>query len=64
MIGNYKILKEIGEGGFGKTYLALHTILNKKVVIKQSLYKSIEAQKILLNEAFGNKSKISDNNRN
>lgn len=51
MIGNYKILKEIGEGGFGKTYLALHTILNKKVVIKQSLYKSMEAQKILLNEA-------------
>jgi serine/threonine-protein kinase len=51
MIGNYKILKVIGEGGFGKTYLAEHTILKKKVVIKQSLFKSEETQKIILNEA-------------
>ncbi len=51
MIGNYKILKVLGEGGFGKTYLAEHTILKKKVVIKQSHYKGAIAQEIMLNEA-------------
>jgi len=51
MTGNYKILKVIGEGGFGRTYLAEHNILQKKVVIKQSLFKSKVAQKIILNEA-------------
>jgi serine/threonine protein kinase len=51
LIGNYSILKVIGEGGFGRTYLAQHTILNKNVVIKQSHFKSPAAQKILLNEA-------------
>jgi serine/threonine protein kinase len=51
MIGNYKVSNVIGEGGFGKTYLAEHAILKKKVVIKQSLFKSEEAQNIILNEA-------------
>lgn len=51
LIGNYKIKSIIGEGGFGRTYLAKHIILDKKVVIKQSLFKSKVAQKIILNEA-------------
>ena len=51
MIGNYRILKVIGEGGFGRTYLTEHDILKKKVVIKQSHFKSQAAQEIMLNEA-------------
>ena len=51
MIEKYKILKIIGEGGFGRTYLAEHEILKKKVVIKQSNFKSPVAQQIILNEA-------------
>lgn len=51
MLGNYKILKVIGEGGFGRTYLGEHSILKKKVVIKQSLFKGQIASDIVLNEA-------------
>lgn len=36
-IGNYKIIKEIGEGAFGKTYLATHILLNINVVLKCGL---------------------------
>lgn len=33
-IGNYSIIKEIGEGAFGKVYLAQHVLLRTKVVLK------------------------------
>ncbi|WPK27030.1 hypothetical protein PUMCH_004401 [Australozyma saopauloensis] len=36
-IGNYRILKEIGEGAFGKVYLAQHVLLNCDVVLKCGL---------------------------
>lgn len=36
-IGNYKIIKEIGEGAFGKAYLATHILLNINVVLKCGL---------------------------
>jgi serine/threonine-protein kinase len=51
MIGNYKILKVIGQGGFGTTYLAEHDLIKKPAVIKQSNFKSDLAQEIILNEA-------------
>jgi serine/threonine protein kinase len=51
MIGNYKVLKLLGEGGFGKTYLGEHALLGKKVVLKLSHFRGPEAQKIVLNEA-------------
>lgn len=34
-IGNFEIEKELGEGAFGRTFIARHNLLNYKVVIKQ-----------------------------
>lgn len=36
-IGNYRIIKEIGEGAFGKVYLANHILLNVDIVLKCGL---------------------------
>ncbi|KAK6457152.1 serine/threonine protein kinase [Scheffersomyces xylosifermentans] len=36
-IGNYRIIQEIGEGAFGKVYLAKHVLLNVEVVLKCGL---------------------------
>lgn len=36
-IGNYRIIKEIGKGTFGKVYLAEHVLLNCQVVLKCGL---------------------------
>jgi serine/threonine protein kinase len=51
IIGSYRFLKVIGEGGFGRTYLAEHTLLKEKAVIKQALFKSKLTDEILLKEA-------------
>jgi serine/threonine-protein kinase len=50
-IGNYRILKQIAEGGFGRTYLAEHTILGTPVCIKHALHVTPEDQLLLAEEA-------------
>ncbi len=51
MIGNYKIIKQIGEGGFARTYLAQHSLLGEKACLKQNLDLSKEDEEILYREA-------------
>ena len=50
-IGNYKIIKQIGEGGFGRTYEAKHLLLGKKACLKQNIYLSKEDEKLLREES-------------
>jgi len=36
-VGNYKVLKKIGEGGFGRIFQAEHILLKEKACLKQNL---------------------------
>jgi serine/threonine protein kinase len=51
IIGNYRVLNQIAEGGFGRTYLAEHTVLGTKVCIKHALKVSHEDELLLIEEA-------------
>lgn len=51
IIGNYRILEVIAEGGFGRTYLGEHTILGTPVCIKHAHRISSEDELILHEEA-------------
>lgn len=50
-IGNYKLIKQLAEGGFGRTYLAEHTILGTKVCLKQAHKVSVHDEEMLREEA-------------
>jgi eukaryotic-like serine/threonine-protein kinase len=50
-IGNYYVIKQIGEGGFAYTYLAEHCILKQPACIKQNIKLSEEDKKMLIKEA-------------
>jgi len=50
-LGNYQIVREIAEGGFGVTYEARHLLLNERACLKQCLYVSPEDNEMLKNEA-------------
>ncbi len=51
LVGNYRVLEEIAEGGFGKTYRGEHVILGEPVCIKQCSNISPQSTAILLDEA-------------
>ena len=52
-IGNYKIKKQIGEGGFGRVYEAEHKILKEKACIKQNIRGDPEEAALLMYEEIG-----------
>lgn len=49
--GNYKNIREIGEGGFGRVFSAEHTILGEKVCLKQNKAASVDDARLLAYEA-------------
>jgi serine/threonine protein kinase len=51
IVGNYKILKKIAEGGFGKTYLGEHVSMGTPVCIKHENNISPQDEEILIEEA-------------
>lgn len=50
-IGNYEVLKQIGEGGFGRTYEARHMLLDEKACLKQNINLTKEDAELLKREA-------------
>jgi len=50
-IGNYTVLKQIGEGGFARPYLARHTILGEMACLKQNIELSDVDVRLLKKEA-------------
>ncbi len=51
IIGNYKLVKQIGEGGFARTYLAEHRYLEEPACLKQNINMSRADEELLLKEA-------------
>ena len=50
-IGNYEVIKQIGEGGCARTYLARHVFLGEPACLKQNLEITKEEEEALLKEA-------------
>ncbi len=51
MIGPYQLTRKISEGGFGRVYEGVHTLLGEKVCIKQNLRVSAEDTEMFVKEA-------------
>lgn len=51
VIGSYRILEKIAEGGFGVTYKAEHTTLGSLVCLKHASHISAEDEELLFGEA-------------
>lgn len=51
IVGNYKVLKQIGEGGFGRIFQAEHVLLGEKACLKQNIIPEREAVELLAYEA-------------
>lgn len=51
VIGDYRIIRELAEGGFGKTYLGEHIMLGTQVCIKHASHVSPQDEIILMEEA-------------
>lgn len=52
MVGNYRVLSRIAEGGFGTTYRGEHVLNRAPVCIKHCFNVSAEDDEVLLNEAL------------
>ncbi len=50
-LGNYEIIRQIGEGGFGRTYEARHVYLDEKACLKQNLNVSKADAALMAREA-------------
>ncbi len=50
-LGNYKILEQIAEGGFGITYKAQHKLLGELACLKQNIQVSPDDTEIMVKEA-------------
>lgn len=50
-IGNYKVIRKIGEGGFAKTYEAMHRELKVKACLKQNINITPDDLALLKDEA-------------
>lgn len=51
IVGEYKFIEKIAEGGFGETYKAVHTLNGKLACIKYALNLSPEDEAMLIDEA-------------
>lgn len=50
-LGNYEVVKQIGEGGFARTYKARHILLGEYACLKQNIDLTKEDKELLRNEA-------------
>ncbi|MFH1174410.1 MAG: serine/threonine-protein kinase [archaeon] len=50
-LGNYKIIKQIGQGGFARAYEAEHTLLETKACLKQNINVSPQDTELMKMEA-------------
>ncbi len=50
-LGNYRLIKQIGEGGFGRLYQVEHVLLREKACLKQNKIDSPEEAEMLRLEA-------------
>lgn len=51
VLGSYRIIRQIGEGGFGRTYEARHILLDEKACLKQNLHLTDADAALLRQEA-------------
>lgn len=51
VLGNYRILELIAEGGFGKTYKGEHVVLKTPVCVKHCTYVGPQAETVMFEEA-------------
>jgi serine/threonine protein kinase len=51
VLGNYRVIDKIAEGGFGATYKAEHVVLGELACLKQGFMSGPDSEAILLDEA-------------
>ena len=51
ILGSYELVRQISEGGFGRTYEARHILLDEKACLKQNLNLTPADTELLKKEA-------------